>query len=213
MRLVSFLAPFAPSAARPWRAGRRLATALAALLPVLAPAAALAAETPPAAERGTPRSLDFYFAALAAAPDDASAARARGRLEAHWNASGSATADLLVARAAIAVDGGDPALALDLADAAVVLAPGWAEARHRRAVVHLADHDIAHALDDLGEVLRLEPRHIGALALLATAMETAGRKREALQWLRRLATIDPRNPAVAADRLERLRVEVEGREL
>lgn len=214
MRLVSFLAPIVPVTVRCFAAsGGRFAPALAALVLGSTPAAAAAAETPPAAERSTPRSLDFYFAALAAAPDNLSAARARARLEAHWNASGSATADLLVARAALAVDGGDRALALDLADAAIVVAPGWAEARHRRAVVHLADHDIAHAIDDLGEALRLEPRHIGAMTLLVGVMETSGRKREALQWLRRLATIDPRNPAADAGRIERLRVEFEGREL
>jgi len=222
MRLVSFLRlPTAPWSARRVRSIAvlpALITAAALACGVLAPRApALAAEpvapTDPAMPRAGGRSLDFYFAALAAAPDDLSAARARGRIEARWDEAGSATADLLAARAATALAAGDRALALDLLDAAVVVAPDWVNARFRRATVHLAGHDIGRATADLLDTVAREPRHIGALTALAAIDETSGRKAAALKWLRRLAALDPRNPAVAAERLDRLRIDVEGREL
>ncbi len=223
MRLVSFHdLRFGPT---PARLGvttglglRRLrdacvATMIAAAGCVAPVAAAPAGEPVGEAERGTAKSVDFYYAALAAARDDASAARARGRIEAHLAASGSATADLLTARATVAAQAADRGVALDLVDAAIVVAPGWAEARYRRGLLHLAAHDFDRARADLGEALRLEPRHIGATTALATVLESTGRKAEALGVLRRLVRLDPRNPALAPERLERLTIEVEGREL
>ena len=218
MRLVSFL----PARHRPARSSPKLratvALAFAALL--VAPAAAEPDRAlPPAdsteapAAKPSERSLDFYFAALAAARDEASAARARGRIEAHWNRSGSDTADLLAARAATAVHAGDRALALDLVDAAIVVAPRWPTARLHRAMIRLADHDLDRAVADLMTTLAMEPRHLVAMSTLAAILETTDRRAEALKWLRALARLDPRNPAVATERLEKLTVEVEGREL
>lgn len=217
MRLVSFRTLSSTSPA-----GRAAApgpgVALLGLMAVtlLAPSPVLAAEStapkPPTAVRGEEPSLDAFFAALATAPDDASAARARGRIEARWNASGSVTADLLSARAATAAHAGDRALALDLLDAVIVVAPTWANAHHHRALLNIARDDFGHAAADLAETLRLEPRHIGAMTTAVALAEASGRKAEALKWLRRLAAIDPRNPGLGA-RLERLTIEVEGREL
>ncbi len=208
MRLVSFR----PLLRTAHRLRQGVASALVAATILAGPAATSAAEPPAAPGKSTARSIDFYYAALAAAPDEASAARARGRLEAHWNASGSATADLLAARAGTAVHAGDRALALDLMDAVIVVAPDWAGARHRRAVVHLAGGDTARATEDLLRTLAMEPRHIAAMTTLAGLYELTGRKAEALKWLRRLATIDPRNPGLGG-RIERLTIDVEGREL
>jgi len=126
---------------------------------------------------------------------------------------GAAEAFILAARAANAVAAGEPGLALDLIDAAIVVAPRWANARMNRAMIHLTRHDIDRAVADLATTLTMEPRHIGAMGTLAAVAEAGGRKAEALKWLRSLARLDPRNPAVAADRMEKLTIEVEGREL
>ena len=229
MRLVSFFtAPRPFVTARSGSPKRAAALALAVAATLFAPPVwALSADLPPAeipaaperpdvdppTGRPTSRSLDFYFAALAAARDDASAQRARERIAVHWKRSGSDTADLLSARATAALHFGDRALALDLVDAAIVVAPHWPNARFHRAAIHLSRHDIDRALADLSATLIMEPRHLDAMAALAAILETADRKPEALKWLRRLAHLDPRNPAVAAERMERLIIEVEGREL
>jgi tetratricopeptide (TPR) repeat protein len=222
MRLVSFR-PTRSSPTPP--AGSRSifgTTAIAALVGLVIVAAPTPGAALDAAETARPKAaigasgdhaLDFFFAALAAARDDASAARARERIEAHWRRSGSATADLLSTRAVLALHGGDAALALDLLDAAIVVAPRWAEARLHRAMVHLSRHDIDRAVDDLSATLELEPRHLAAMSALAAILETGDRKAEALAWLRRLARLDPRNPALGAERMERLTTDVEGREL
>lgn len=210
MRLVSFRPLSGPSQ---WPRRSRLAGAIGVGLALLVAAPlAGAAEPPTAVERPVPDALDTWFAALAAAPDDLSAARARGRIESLWKASGGATAELLASRAVVAAHAGDGGLALDLLDAAIVVAPTWAEARHVRGLIRFRGGDTGRAVIDLTEALRLEPRHIGALSGLAIVSEAAGRKAEALKWLRRLATLDPRNPGLG-DRIERLTIEVEGREL
>lgn len=211
MRLVSFR-PLARRSTRPDRP--RLAAAIAAALALLvgtAPAVATA-DPPPARDRPAPNALDTWFAALAAAPDDLAAARLRGRIEAAWKTAGGATAGLLSTRAVIAAHAGDRGLALDLLDAAIVVAPNWADARHQRALIRFAGGDAGRAAVDLAEALRLEPRHLGAIAGLAAVSEATGRKAEALNWLRRLATLDPRNPGLGG-RIERLSIEVEGRDL
>lgn len=212
MRLFSFLA----SDPTPSLSGRPLCVAVvaASLLVVALPVGVRAGEPAPptAAVPTADPDLDRLFAALATAPDDATAARARARILARWQISGSATADLLAARAAAAARAGDPALALDLVDAAIVLAPDWAGGRHDRALLHLARHDIVHAREDVVETLRMEPRHFGAMAMMASILVVSGDKAGALKWLRRIAEIDPRSPGLAAH-IERLALEVEGREL
>ena len=170
-------------------------------------------DPPPTAAEPGAKSLDFYFAALARARDEASAARTRESLEAHWRRSGSATADLLADRARRAAGLGETGLALDLLDATIVVAPQWAGARFERALVHLGRHDPDRARADLAATLALEPRHLGALAMLAALAEAAGQPGPALTWLRRLQGLDPRNPALGEGRLEKLVIDVEGREL
>lgn len=209
MRLVSFAPLLRPTAGQCRRFAVALAVGLSLLMPSALPAGA---QERPATRGAADPALDRLFAALAAAPDDSSAATARTRIEAAWGSSGSPTADLLMVRAATAAHGGDAALSLDLLDAAIVVAPDWAGARHRRALLHVARHNVSQAIADLEATLRLEPRHFGAMVMLAAILDEAGRKAEALQWLRRVAVIDPREPGLARQ-IERLTTEVEGRAL
>lgn len=156
--------------------------------------------------------LDRLFGLLATAPDAETAAEARTRIRALWAQSGSDTADLLSSRASRAVVEGDTRLAVDLLDAALVLAPDWASGRHRRAVVHLMRREFGPAVGDLEASLRLEPRQFEAMFTLAGLLEGLGRKTEALEQLRAAAALDPRAPGLGAW-LDRLTIEVEGREL
>ncbi len=165
-----------------------------------------------AAKKDPGAEVDRAFAELAEAPDDASAAPARSRLLLHWALSGSASADILVARAEEAAAGGDAALASDLYDAAIVAAPNFVAARHERGVLHLLRQETSAAIDDFRSTLQLDPRHFPSLSLLSAVMESLDRKREALDLLRRAVALDP-NGEGYKERLERLTVEVEGRQL
>lgn len=156
--------------------------------------------------------IDRALAGLAAAPDAASAAPLRALALSRWRVSGSPTADLLITRAEAAVAGGDTGLASDLFDAAIVVAPTFVAALHERAVIHLLREETTAAIGDLRAVLVLEPRHFPALSMLSALMESLDRKGEALDLLRRAAAIDPHGEGTE-ERLKRLVVEVEGREL
>ncbi|MER2606498.1 MAG: hypothetical protein ABTQ29_11740, partial [Siculibacillus sp.] len=65
---------------------------------------------------------------------------------------------------------------------------------------------------DLTAALRLDPRDGAALAVLAGLAELDGRKREALDLLKRARAVDP-NEERLRESIERLTLEVEGRPL
>lgn len=218
MRLVSFLhlafprLPFGIRRMAPWVVALVVITSTAGGVPASAddePAAPAVSEAP----RTEPtRNLDAMLELLARAPDAASAAAARVRVLAMWDASGSATADLLQSRAEQALAARDTALALDLLDAAIVVAPKWPGGRHGRAALHVLRNEYGPAIADLRGVLALEPRHFPALIMLSSLLEQVDRKREALDLLRRAAVLDPHGEGLS-ERLSRLTIEVEGREL
>jgi len=218
MRLVSFSGSVFTRLRVRFRlhgAGRAfLACALIGAAMVTSPASAEEAATPPATAEAPAarRNLDAMLDLLARAPDAESAAAARTRVLAFWDTSGSATADLLQARAERALAARDTALALDLLDAAIVVAPKWPGGRHGRAALHILRNEYGPAIADLQSVLTLEPRHFPALIMLSSVFEQIDRKREALELLRRAAVIDPHGIGLK-ERLERLTTEVEGREL
>src|SRR5689334_9301215 len=110
------------------------------------------------------RNLDFLFGALKAAPDDDSAKQVENRIWALWLASGSDTANLLMTRVRAAIDANDLDLAMQLLDALVKVKPDYVEAWNRRATIHYMRKELGEALDDIRHVLRLEPRHFGAMS-------------------------------------------------
>src|ERR1700686_3470029 len=76
--------------------------------------------------------INFLFEALKVAPDDASAKAVEDRIWALWLASGSDTANLLMARVKAAIDAQDLDLAIKLLDAIIELKPDYIEAWNRR---------------------------------------------------------------------------------
>jgi tetratricopeptide (TPR) repeat protein len=196
-----------------------LLAALAVVLAVPAPAQEAGREwvRPP---RNLPKAghgheavdLNTLFDALKIAPDEASAKAIEERIWAAWAVSGSDTCNLLMGRVKAASDDKDYDLAIKLLNAIVAIKPDYIEAYNERATVYFLRDDIAHALADLREVLRREPRHFGALAGLGLILQEIGDDRHALGAYRRALAIDPHLEHVG-EVVKELTVKVEGRDI
>jgi tetratricopeptide (TPR) repeat protein len=166
---------------------------------------ALASESSDAlAAAPKPIDLDGLFEKLKNAPDAAAAAFTSHAIEQRWARSGSDTADLLMQRANTALAAGDRPLAIEILDRIVFLEPNWVEAWNRRATVFYLDDDLSRSASDIEEVLKLEPRHYGALMGLAGILERIGDDRKALQAYERVLAIYPTLPG-AQKAVERLK--------
>lgn len=149
-----------------------------------APSAPRAPET--AKER-----LDGLFSALKRERNEQAAARIADAIRAEWQRSGSATVDLLMQRAAGAIQARKYDAALDFLDEVTVLAPRFAEGWNRRATVHYLRRDHARAMIDVERTLRLEPRHFDALAGMAAIFKADDNKRAALDAFERVLDVYP----------------------
>ena len=171
---------------------------------------AAAKELPKAQKGDRTRNLDFLFGALKAAPDAESAKLVEGRIWALWLASGSDTANLLMARVKTATDANDTELALQLLDALVKLKPDYVEAWNRRATIHYMRKEFGASMQDIRQVLSREPRHFGALSGLGMILQEFGEDKQALEVFRRALDINP-NLARIPDMVKTLSEKVEGR--
>jgi tetratricopeptide (TPR) repeat protein len=158
------------------------------------------------------RNLDFLFGALKIAPDADSAKQVENRIWALWLASGSDTANLLMSRVRTAVDANDLDLAIKLLDALVQVKPDYVEAWNRRATIHYMRKEFGQSVQDIQQVLRLEPRHFGALSGLGMILEEVGDDKHALAAFRRALEINPHLQRVP-DQVKSLSEKVEGRDI
>lgn len=155
---------------------------------------------------------DEMFEKLKSASEESEAADVAADIWATWLESGSPTVDLLMQRAAMAVEAGDADTARELLDRVILLKPDYPEAWHRRAGLFLADENYPEAFRDLNEALKLEPRHFGAWLGMGVMLEALGGHKEALESYREALAIYPLMPQArfAADRLAK---QAEGQEL
>jgi tetratricopeptide (TPR) repeat protein len=156
--------------------------------------------------------LDFLFEALKIAPDDTSAKAIEQRIWMLWMISPSDTANLLMGRVRRAVEAKDTALAIKLLDAIVAIRPDYVEAWNRRATIHFMRKDYGASLQDLMQVLKLEPRHFGALSGLGLILQEIGDDKRALDVYRRLIAVHPHMQRIQ-DQLKTLQTKVEGRDI
>ena len=156
--------------------------------------------------------LDFLFGALKAAPDDETAKAIEQRIWALWMISRSDTANLLMARVQKAVEEKDLDLAITLLDAIVKIKPDYVEAWNRRATIYYMKKDYGRSLADIQHVLRLEPRHFGALTGLGLILQDIGDDKQALEVYRRALAVYPRLERVP-DIVKKLQEKVEGRDI
>ncbi len=158
------------------------------------------------------RGLDFLFEALKVAPDADSAKHIETRIWAMWLASGSDTANLLMARVKAATDRRDYELAIKLLDSIIELRPDYVEAWNRRATIFYLQKDYARSMEDIRYVLALEPRHFGAISGLGMILQEYGDDKHALEAFRRALAVHPHLQRLP-DMIKTLSEKVEGRDI
>ncbi len=168
---------------------------------------------PPQMTRGDrTNNLDFLFGALKVAPDDVTAKAIEERIWVLWTASHSDTANLLMTRVKTAIEAKDLDLAIRLLDAIVKVKPDYVEAWNRRATIFYMKKDYGHALADIRQVLKREPRHFGALAGFGLILQDIGDDKQALEVYRRALALYPRMERIP-DLVKTLQEKIEGRDI
>lgn len=179
----------------------------ACLLPAGAGIGAAAAPAPPGVT-----SEEQLFARLAKADTPEAAHPVEQQLNEMFRASGSPTADLLMARAGAALAAADNKTAGRLLNAVTGIAPKFAEAWHARANLEAATGDDGAAMVSLQHAVLLNPRQFNALDELAAMLEDYGDKAGALKLYRRALAVDPQLDD-AARRVKALTKDVEGQDI
>jgi tetratricopeptide (TPR) repeat protein len=158
------------------------------------------------------QTLDELFKKLATAEDDETAKGISTTIERIWAHSESDTANLLMERGSAAIAAGHYPLALALFDKLVVLNPQWAEAWNKRATARFRADDLDGAMADIDQVLKLEPRHYGALAGMGLILQKSNLNKQALGVFRKALALNPRQTELRK-LIDSLSLEVEGRDI
>ena len=161
---------------------------------------------------GRKKILDDLFNRLSRATDEREAHALQLAIERVWMRSGSDTADLLMSRAAQAMENKDWDLTSAVLDKIVILAPDWAEGWNKRATDRFTADDYPGAIEDIAHVLALEPRHFGALAGLGFMFQRMDMKKGALAAFRKALEINPAQDDLRKT-VQKLTVEVDGRDI
>lgn len=158
------------------------------------------------------KELDGWFKQLAQAEDARQAAVLEEKIVARLAQSGSAVADLLVARAKLSQQNPEDhgTLARQFLDEAVAIAPDCLECRLQRAYLAISGAEVALALQDLNAILTQEPRHFVAWTLLGQSFESVNQPEAALNAYETAIRIAPFLEG-ARSRILALTIKVRGR--
>lgn len=190
----------------------RIALALSLLLlPVVAFAAPPKAAKPAAPVAKPAPSLDALFAQLAKAQSPEEAKPVEQKIAGHFRASGSASVDLLMARAH-AVVASDKKVARKLIESVTRIAPDFAEGWRARAAIENEAGDDGAAMVSMQKAVALNPRHFFALTELGGMLEEYGDNPGALKLYRRALALDPQLE-LATRKVRELTQSVEGRDI
>jgi tetratricopeptide (TPR) repeat protein len=170
------------------------------------------AQDKPPAPRTRAELLNDLYARLAASKDADETSGLIGAIDRLELESGSDAGDLLMARAVAAMTAKNYDVALALLDKLIDLHPEWAEAWNKRATVRFLVDDDRGSMADIAHVLKLEPRHIGALAGMGVILEREGFRDDALRAYQRALQIAPQLKSLK-DSVERLTKAVQGEDL
>lgn len=126
-------------------------------------------------------------------------------IRAIWAESGSPALNLLLERGNLALEAGDWPAAIEHFTAAIDHAPDFVAAWNGRATAYFSAGLYGPALADIAAVLRLEPRHFGALTGLGVILEETGKRELARKAYRRVLALSPNRADVieAIEALER----------
>lgn len=174
--------------------------------------AALAAPQRHAQPVAKANEIDRLFSALAQVDNDEEAKPIEDKIMAAFLRSGSPTVDLLMSRAASALQAKDDDTAKKLLASVNDIAPDFAEAWHQRGVLQADSGDDEGAMFCLQRAVELNPRNFEAIAELGTQLEEYGDKPGALKLYRKAMALDPHYAGVA-HRVRALTQEVEGESL
>ncbi|SCB28971.1 hypothetical protein [Rhizobium multihospitium] len=167
-----------------------------------APHAALADELNPVEKQNpgdssgtlSPRQqLDNLFTALKRQRDPDQASLIADQINAQFADSGSATINLLMQWADKAIQDKRNGAAMDYLDQVISLKPDYVEGWNRRATLNFAIGDYRKSMEDINQVLRIEPRHFGALAGMAAILSEGGNDAQALRVWDRFLEVYPAN--------------------
>jgi tetratricopeptide (TPR) repeat protein len=158
------------------------------------------------------RTLDELFRHLGAAADPEEAKGFADAIQHVWLQSQSDTANLIMQRAMLASRMKNYPLALTLLDRLVALEPDWAEAWNQRATVRFLAEDFDGSMADIDKVLKLEPRHFGALTGMAVILQREGLDKRALEVFNKTLEIYPAQPDLK-DTVDKLKLDVNGRDI
>lgn len=164
---------------------------------------------PPA--RSPAATLDRLFERLAAAKTAEEAKGIANLIQRRWARSGSDTADLLMTRAQTALRDKQLDLAIELLDRVISLQPDWAEGWNQRANALFIAGDPIRSMLDIGEALKREPRHYGAMMGLGTILRQQGDDKKAMVAYRKALEIYPQLEQLKSA-VESLATDVDGRD-
>ena len=156
------------------------------------------------------KTLDSLHAFLATEGDKRRGGEIGGAIERIWRMEGGDTVNLLIDRAESFSMSNETERGMPFADAAVDLAPDYAEAWAHRGYLFYRMQNYDAALGDLRRALALNPNHFRALDGMAKILVLIGEKKAALEAYRKLLAIHP-NIEGGETAVEELKKEVDGR--
>lgn len=160
------------------------------------------------AAQNDPR-LDGLFAKLQSTKDDAQAQVIEDEIWSIWLNAHDAKVNALMVVGMRAMQVGDLSQALADFNEIIKEKPDFAEGWNKRATVYYMLGRYDASIADCMKVLKLEPRHFGALSGLGLNYDAKGNEVEALAWYRKALEVDPHLSNIAK-RVKELTAKLEG---
>ena len=160
-------------------------------LPAAAQQKDVIVEQPDNADSSPKQRLDQLYGQLKRERDPEKASSIANQIRMEWNDSNSATINLLMQWADKAIEDKRNPAALDFLDEAIALKPTYAESWNRRATLNFVLGNYRKSMADIEQVLKIEPRHFGALSGMAAILATTGNDQITLKAWERVLDVYP----------------------